>query len=100
MTKEELFYLPYGCTNGIARRTAVSAGEPHDHHCLRGHSQTTLRYPHGNNFVVKPNDECGSVFGMMTSFKILSASGYSNNFTSFPIIVIVNFYCVAAKLRN
>jgi len=43
--KEELFDLPKGCTNGIARRTAVSGGEPHDHHRLRGHSQTTLRYP-------------------------------------------------------
>jgi len=57
MTQEELFDLPYGCTNGIARRPAVSADEPHDHHRLRGHSQTTLRYPHRNNFVVKPNNE-------------------------------------------
>jgi len=61
MTKEELFDLPYGCTDGIARRTAVSAGEPHHYHHLRGHSQTTLRYPHGNKFVVKPNDEFGSI---------------------------------------
>jgi len=51
MTQEELFDLPNGCTNGIARRTAGSAGEPRDHHRLLGHSQTTLRYTHRNNVV-------------------------------------------------
>jgi len=80
MTKDELLDLPYGCPNGIA--TAVFAGEPHDLHRMRGHSQTTLRYTHRNYFVVKPNDDCGSAFGTLTSFRISSASGnVGNSFT-------------------
>ena len=48
--------LSYGCTNGIARRTAVSGSEPRDHHRLRGHLNATLRNP-STNFVVKRNDD-------------------------------------------
>ena len=73
--------LPYGWTKGIAHRTAVSGGEQHDHHFLRGHLNAVLRYPH-TNFVVKQNDECGSAFQMSTSFRMLPTSGYvGNSFT-------------------
>ena len=78
---EDCMDLPYGSTKGIARRTAVSGGKPHDHHRLRGHLNAALRNPLGN-FIVKQNDECGSAFQMPTSFEMLPTSEHvSNSFT-------------------
>ena len=75
---EDCLDLPYGCTNGIARRTAVSGEEPHDHHRLRGHLNAALRNP-PTNLVVKRNDECGSAIQMPTSFEMLPTSGHVHN---------------------
>ena len=72
-TDQDCLNSPYGSTNGIARRTAVSGGEPHDYHRLRGHLNATLRNSHTNN-VVKRNGECGLAFGMSTPFEALSTS--------------------------
>ena len=81
MINEDCLDLPYGCTKGIARRTAVSSGEPHDHHRLRGHLNAALRNPL-RNFIVRQNDECGSAFQMPTSFEMLPTSEHvSNSFT-------------------
>ena len=49
---EDCMDLPYESTNGIAGRMAMSGGEPHDHHRLRGHITEALGNP-PTNFVVK-----------------------------------------------
>ena len=82
---EDCLDLPYGCTSGIARRTAVSGGEPHDLQRLRGHLNAALGYPL-TNLVVKRYDECYSAFKMPTSFKMLPASGYVGN--SFTLLTL------------
>ena len=72
----------YGSTNGNARSTAVSGGEPHDYHHMRGPSNMTPRKSHINSFV-KRNGECGSALNMTTSFRMSSTYGHGDgSFTS------------------